>query len=296
MPQVDRATLAVVQMSMTDRLEDNVAKAVSLVREAAEKGANIVLLPELFENLYFCQVEREEYFALAHPVENHPFLARFQDLARELGVVLPISFFEKSGQAHYNSLAMIDADGRFLGVYRKSHVPDGPGYEEKYYFNLGDTGFKAWDTKYGTVGVGICWDQWYPESARAMTLLGAELLLYPTAIGSEPQEVETPNTHFMWQRAMQGHAVSNVVYLGAANRVGTENVQGHEQTYYGHSFLADFTGEKQRELGEGEEGILLMDLDYAGARQFRAGMGFFRDRRPELYGPLMTLDGKTRRD
>ncbi|AFZ67934.1 N-carbamoylputrescine amidase [Deinococcus peraridilitoris] len=292
--KVDTAKLAVVQMSMSDSLEENVTKAERFVREAAAQGANIVLLPELFENLYFCQVEREEYFALAHDVEGHPFLQRFQQLARELGVVLPISFFEKSGQAHYNSLAMIDADGTFLGVYRKSHIPDGPGYEEKYYFNLGDTGFKAWQTRYGTIGVGICWDQWYPETARAMTLQGAELLLYPTAIGSEPQEVETPNTHFMWQRAMQGHAVSNVVYLGAANRIGTENVEGHEQTYYGHSFLADFTGEKRAELGPQEEGVLLMDLDYAKARQFRAGMGFFRDRRPELYGTLLTLDGKTR--
>lgn len=300
MTRADRATLAVVQMSMTDTLEENVTKAERLVRDAAAQGANIVLLPELFENLYFCQLEREEFFALAHDVDGHPFLGRFQELARELGVVLPVSFFEHSGHAHYNSLAMIDADGTLMGVYRKSHIPDGPGYEEKYYFNLGDTGFKVWDTRFGRIGVGICWDQWYPETARAMALMGAELLLYPTAIGSEPEEVETPNSHHMWQRAMIGHAVSNVVYLAAANRIGLErlpkgNGEHAEQTFYGHSFIADYTGEKRQEFGETEEGVLTLELDYAKARQFRAGMGFFRDRRPDLYAPLLTLDGKTRR-
>jgi len=177
--------LAIVQMSITDQLEYNLERAEHFVREAALEGANIVLLPELFENLYFCQLEREEYFALAHPVEGHPFLGRFGDLARELEVVLPISFFEKAGQAYFNSLAMLDADGTMMGVYRKSHIPDGPGYEEKYYFNPGDTGFRTWHTRFGSIGVGICWDQWFPECARAMTLLGADLLLYPTAIGSE---------------------------------------------------------------------------------------------------------------
>ncbi len=298
--RTDNVRLAVVQMSMTDVLEENVAKAERLVRDAAREGANVVLLPELFENLYFCQAEREEFFELAHEVEGHPFLGRFQDLARELGVVLPVSFFEKAGHAHYNSLATIDADGTLLGVYRKSHIPDGPGYEEKYYFNPGDTGFKVWDTRFGRIGVGICWDQWYPETARAMMLMGAELLLYPTAIGSEPEEVETPNSHEMWQRAMIGHAVSNSVYVGAANRIGTETVEHGDgkttqATFYGHSFISDFTGEKLAEFGETEEDVLLLDLDYAKSRKFRAGMGFFRDRRPELYGPLLTMDGRTRR-
>jgi len=289
-------TVAVIQMSMSDVVADNVDKGERLVRQAAAEGAGLILLPELFENLYFCQAEREEYFALAHPVAGHPFLGRFQNLAQELGVVLPVSFFEAAGQAHYNSLATIDASGELLGVYRKSHIPDGPGYEEKYYFNPGDTGFKVWDTRHGRVGVGICWDQWYPETARAMMLLGADFLLYPTAIGSEPAEVATPNSYQMWQRAMAGHAVSNNSYVGAANRIGTETVEGTQQTYYGHAFVADYTGELVAEFGSGDEGALLHRLDLAAARKFRAGMGFFRDRRPELYGPLLTLDGHTRRD
>lgn len=286
--------LAVVQMSMTQVLQENVDKAVSLVREAAQNGAQIILLPELFENYYFCQLEREDYFELAHPVEGHPFLSTFQELARELNVVLPVSFFEKAGQAHYNSLAMFDADGTFMGVYRKSHIPDGPGYEEKYYFNPGETGFKSWQTRYGNIGVGICWDQWYPECARIMTLLGADLLLYPTAIGSEPAEVESPNSHHMWQRAMIGHAVSNSTYVAAANRIGTEKIEHAEATFYGHSFISDYTGEIHQELESGKEGILYLDLDFKAAQKFRAGMGFFRDRRPQLYGPLLTMDGKTK--
>ncbi len=286
--------LAVVQMSMTADRDHNVAKATQMVREAAAQGAHIVLLPELFENLYFCQVEREKFFALAHPVENHPFLPYFQRLAQELGVVLPISFFEKAGQAYYNSLALIDASGEVLGVYRKSHIPDGPGYEEKYYFNPGDTGFKAFSTRFGCVGAGICWDQWFPECARSMALLGAELLLYPTAIGSEPAEAGGTDTKDMWQRAMIGHAVANLCYLAAANRVGTEVVEGHTQTFYGSSFIADYMGNKLAEAGRSEETVLLAELNLEEARAFRAGFGFFRDRRPELYGPLLTLDGKTR--
>jgi N-carbamoylputrescine amidase len=287
--------LAVIQMSMTDQLEANLEKAVGLVREASSRGARLVLLPELFENLYWCQVQREEYFALANPVEGHPFISRFQELARELNVVLPLSFFERAGQAHYNSLAMIDSSGEVLGVYRKSHIPDGPGYTEKYYFNPGDTGFKSFETGVGAVGVGICWDQWYPESARAMALQGAEVLLYPTAIGSEPEEANSTDTRAMWQRAMIGHAVSNSCYLGAANRVGTETVAGLTQTYYGSSFIADYTGEKLVEADTSEETVLVAELNLVRARAFRASMGFFRDRRPELYAPLMTLDGKTRR-
>ena len=292
--------LGIVQMGMTDDLETNVSKAVAMVREAASRGANLILLPELFENLYWCQVQRESYFNLAHPFADHPFISRFQNLARELNVVLPVSFFEKAGQAHYNSLAMIDSSGKVLGVYRKSHIPDGPGYMEKYYFNPGDTGFKAFPTHPGgsnraTVGAGICWDQWYPESARAMALLGAEILLYPTAIGSEPVEAGGTDTRAMWQRAMVGHAVSNLCYIGAANRVGTESVEGLAQTYYGSSFIADYTGEKIAEANTTEETVLVAELDLEVARGFRASFGFFRDRRPELYGPILTLDGSTRK-
>jgi N-carbamoylputrescine amidase len=287
-------TLAVVQMSMSENLNDNLAKAGHYVEKAAQQGATLILLPELFENLYWCQVQRPEYFALANPVAGHPFLGHFQALARQLGVVLPLSFFERSGQAHYNSLAMIDSNGEILGVYRKSHIPDGPGYLEKYYFNPGDTGFKAFDTASGSIGAGICWDQWYPESARAMALLGAEVLLYPTAIGSEPEEAGAIDTSEMWQRVMIGHAAANCCYLAAANRVGTEVVAGLSQRYYGRSFIADYTGSKLAEAGD-EETILFAELDLAKARSFRASMGFFRDRRPDLYGPLLTLDGKQRR-
>lgn len=286
--------LAIVQMSMTNRLQPNLEKGVAFIKQAAAQGAQIVLLPELFENLYFCQEEREAYFDLAHPVQGHPFLGLMQDLAQELAVVLPVSFFERAGQAYYNSLAMIDASGNLMGVYRKSHIPDGPGYEEKYYFNPGDTGFKVWSTQYGQIGVGICWDQWYPEAARIMALMGADLLLYPTAIGSEPAEAGGLDTKDLWQRAMIGHAVCNCVYLAAPNRIGSETVGHSSQSFYGHSFIADYMGNKLAEYGAQQEGLLLADLDFAAAKRFRAGMGFFRDRRPQLYGPLLTLDGYTR--
>ncbi|MEJ2291366.1 MAG: N-carbamoylputrescine amidase [Deinococcales bacterium] len=284
----DTVRLAVVQMACSDRLENNLAKAEGFVREAARQGAQIVLLQELFENLYFPQLERDELFALAHPVDDHPFLERFGALAGELGVVLPVSFFERAGQAYFNSLAMVDADGRRLGVYRKSHIPDGPGYEEKFYFNPGDSGFQAWRTRYGVIGVGVCWDQWFPEAARAMALKGADVLLYPTAIGSEPPEAGELDTQPLWRRAMIGHAVCNCTYLAAANRVGTEG----STTFYGSSFVSDYRGELMAEADRAAETVLYADLDLAAARRFRAGFGFFRDRRPELYGPLMTLDGK----
>jgi N-carbamoylputrescine amidase len=286
--------LGIVQMSCTDKLEQNVKKALAKVREAAKNGAKIILLQELFENLYFCQLEREQYFLLAHPLKNHPFIAQFQELAKKLKVVLPVSFFERAGQAHYNSLAMIDADGNLLGVYRKSHIPDGPGYEEKFYFNPGDTGFQTWQTRYGSIGVGVCWDQWFPEAARAMALQGADLLLYPTAIGSEPTEVGGLDTKEMWQRAMIGHAVSNGCYLAAANRVGTEMIAGLEQTFYGSSFISDYMGNKLSEANRSEETILYAELDFAAAKSFRASFGFFRDRRPDLYGSLLTFDGRSR--
>ena len=287
--------LAVVQMSMTSNTDQNVEKAISFVRDAVARGANLVLLPELFENLYWCQVQREQYFSLANPLESHPFIPKFQALAKELNVVLPISFFERANHAYFNSLAMIDLSGELLGLYRKSHIPDGPGYTEKYYFNPGDTGFKAFPTSAGNVGAGICWDQWYPESARAMALQGAEILLYPTAIGSEPEAAGTPDTRHMWQRVMIGHAVANLCYLGAANRVGTETVEGLVQSYYGSSFICDYTGEKMSEANDTEETILISELNLETAKVFRASFGFFRDRRPELYGSLLTLDGKTRK-
>ena len=282
--------IALVQMACTDDLDVNVDRAEEHVRAAAAQGARLVLLPELFEYLYWPQVEAEELFALAHEVEGHPFLGRFQALAAELGVVLPVSFFERAGHAHFNSLQMIDADGTPLGLYRKSHIPDGPGYEEKYYFNPGDTGFRAWRTRVGTVGVGICWDQWYPECARSMALQGAELLLYPTAIGSEPVASGGLDTRDMWQRVMQGHAVANAMYVAAANRVGTES----EATFYGSSFVADPTGAKVSEAERADETLVFADLHLDAARRFRAGFGFFRDRRPELYGALMTSDGVSR--
>jgi N-carbamoylputrescine amidase len=290
-----KTTLAIVQMRMSDVLEENVMKATAFIRDAAARGATIVLLPELFEGYYWPQVQRERFFARAHPVDNHPFIPQFQALARELGVVLPLSFFERAGHAHYNSLVMIDASGETVGLYRKSHIPDGPGYMEKYYFTPGDTGFRAFPTRAGTLGAAICWDQWYPECARAMALQGAEVLLYPTAIGSEPEPAGSMDTSGMWQRVMMGHAVANACYLGAANRVGTEAIEGFEQTFYGASFIADFTGEKIAEAGRTEEAMLVASLNLDEARAFRAGMGFFRDRRPDLYTPLLTSDGRTRR-
>ncbi len=285
--------LGIVQMAVSDVLDDNVAKAIAFVREAAGRGATAVLLPELFEGYYWPQAQRERFFERAHAIEGHPVIGRVQELARELRVVLPLSFFEKSGHAYYNSLVMIDSTGELLGLYRKSHIPDGPGYMEKYYFAPGDTGFKAFPTKSGTLGAAICWDQWYPETARAMALQGAEVLLYPTAIGSEPDAAGPMDTSRMWRRVMVGHAVANACYLGAANRVGTETVEGASQTFYGTSFICDFGGEILAEAGRMEETVLVAPLNLDEARSFRAGMGFFRDRRPDLYGPLLTRDGKT---
>ena len=288
-------TLGVVQMRMSDVLDDNIARAIAAVRDAASRGATLVLLPELFEGLYWPQAQREEFFARAHPVDGHPFIPQFQALARELNVVLPLSFFERAGHAHYNSLVMIDASGDILGLYRKSHIPDGPGYMEKYYFTPGDTGFQAFATKAGTIGAAICWDQWYPEAARAMSLRGAEVLLYPTAIGSEPETAGAIDTRAMWQRVMIGHAVANACYLGAANRVGTEKVAGLEQTFYGSSFIVNYAGETLAEANRTDEAVLVAPLDLDMARSFRAGMGFFRDRRPDLYRALLTSDGTTSR-
>ncbi|WGL61061.1 N-carbamoylputrescine amidase [Pigmentibacter sp. JX0631] len=279
--------LAIIQMQMSNNLEENIKKATDFIKNAVINNAKIILLPELFENHYFCQEQYDHLFSLASPVTNHPFLSHFQSIAKEYNVVLPISFFEKAGQAYFNSLAMIDASGEILGVYRKTHIPDGPCYQEKYYFNPGDSGFKVWDTKYGKIGVGICWDQWFPESARIMTLLGADLLLYPTAIGSEPPEAHAIDTKDMWQRAMIGHAVCNSVYLAAPNRVGTEK----NMTFYGSSFICDYMGNKLTEADKNSETILYAELNLSEASTFRAGMGFFRDRRPEKYKTILSLDG-----
>jgi N-carbamoylputrescine amidase len=273
--------VAAIQCAFTDDLDTNVARVEALVRAAAAQGAQVILSSELFEGLYFCREEKDAFFAWAKPVAGHPTIARFQRLAKELGVVLPVSFFERDGQAFYNSLAMVDADGALLGIYRKSHIPDGPGYEEKFYFRPGNTGFKAWATRFGCLGVGICWDQWYPECARAMMLLGADLLLYPTAIGTEPEDPGL-DTKDLWQRAMIGHAVSNMVPVVAANRTGVEG----GQTFYGHSFIANHRGDKVAELGRTEAGLITADLDFDEIRRNRASFGFFRDRRPDLYGIL----------
>ena len=278
-----QVTVAATQMACTWDRAANIAGAESLVREAAANGAQIVLIQELFETPYFCKDQKKEHFDLAHPVKGHPVLARMSALAAELKVVLPVSFFERAHNAYYNSLVVLDADGANLGLYRKSHIPDGPGYQEKYYFRPGDTGFKAWKTKYGTIGVGICWDQWYPEAARAMVLEGAEVLLYPTAIGSEPYD-ESLDTRQRWQRAMQGHAVANAVPIVAANRIGVEDNDGVSQRYYGHSFIADHTGEIIAELGEADEGVIVARFDLDAIAAYRADWGFFRDRRTDLYG------------
>lgn len=273
--------VAVLQCALGGVREHNVARVEELVVEAAARGANVILPPELFEGPYFCKVEDEDLFAEARPVEGNGTIARFSALAARLGVAIPVSFFEKDGHHYYNSLAMIDADGSVLGVYRKSHIPDGPGYEEKFYFRPGDTGFRTWSTRFGRIGVGICWDQWFPECARAMMLQGAELLLYPTAIGSEPHDPSL-DTRRLWQRAMVGHAVSNVVPVAAANRIGDED----GQVFYGHSFLSDHRGEIVTEIEAGREGVATATFDLDAIAKSRAAFGFFRDRRPDLYGAL----------
>lgn len=286
-----RITVAGVQLAVGSERDANVARAEAMVREAASRGARLVLLPELFTVPYFCKDQDPAHFALAAPVEGHPLLARMSRLAAELGVVLPVSFFERANQAHFNALAMIDADGRVLGVYRKSHIPDGPGYQEKFYFNPGDTGFRVWQTRVGTIGVGICWDQWFPEAARIMVLMGAELLLYPTAIGSEPQD-PTLDSRGHWQRVMQGHAAANMVPVVAANRIGTEVGRSCSITFYGSSFATDGTGAILDQRGPGEEGLVLAEYDLDRLARARAAWGLFRDRRPDLYVPLLSLDGQ----
>lgn len=272
---------AALQASFGDDMDANIAKVERLIRAAAKDGAQVILPSELFQGPYFCKREETRWFAAAYPYREHPAVLRLAPLARELGVVLPVSIFERVGQEYYNSLVMLDADGAVLGLYRKSHIPDGPGYEEKFYFRPGDTGFKVWNTKFGRLGVGICWDQWFPEAARAMMLAGAEILFYPTAIGSEPENPAL-DTAPRWRRAMLGHAVSNVVPVVAANRIGDEE----GQTFYGTSFISDEGGEIVAELGRKEEGVIAASFDLDRISELRAGWGFFRDRRPELYGAL----------
>ncbi len=280
-------TVAGIQCALSDDLKENTQKISHWVEQAAREGAQVILPSELFQGHYFCKEEKAEFFSRALPANGHPLIEHFSVMARKLGVVIPVSFFEKEGQAYFNSVAVLDADGTCLGVYRKSHIPDGPGYEEKYYFNPGNTGFQVWQTRYGRIGVGICWDQWFPECARSMVLQGADILFYPTAIGSEPGNPDALFTKNRWQRAMIGHAVSNVVPVVAANRTGQETTQ----SFYGHSFICDEAGEKIQELENGKEGVLLASFDLDYVRATRAAWGFFRDRRPELYGAVLTSDG-----
>jgi N-carbamoylputrescine amidase len=275
-------TVAAIQASFGPDMTANIDKAEGLVREAAKAGAQLVLPPELFQGIYFPTRQDPKWFATAYPVRKHPAVLALQKLANQLGVVIPISFFEQDGPRFYNSVAVADADGEILGVYRKSHIPDGPGYQEKYYFRPGDTGFKAWRTRAGTIGAGICWDQWYPEAARAMVLEGAEILLYPTAIGSEPYDPDL-DTHRRWQLVMQGHAVANAVPVVTANRIGVEENDGVTQKFYGHSFIADHTGALVARFGEEDEGVLVHTFDLDEIARYRADWGFFRDRRPDLY-------------
>ena len=279
-------TLAATQFACGWDIEKNLARAEALVRQAAGQGAQIILLQELFETPYFCQDQSADHYALARPFADNPVIARFARLAGELGVVLPVSFFERAGHSHFNSLAMVDADGSVLGLYRKSHIPDGPGYQEKFYFTPGDTGFKVWKTRYGMVGAGICWDQWFPESARAMALLGAEILFYPTAIGTEPPPAPPVDSRDHWRRVMQGHAGANYMPLVASNRIGRETGQAGEVTFYGSSFIASPTGEIVAELGRSGEGVVTASFDLDVIGKMRGSWGLFRDRRPDLYGPL----------
>ncbi len=285
-----KVTIATTQMACGPNQAGNIERAAALVRRAADDGAQIILLQELFATPYFCKDQKQESFALAAPADDHPVIETMRKLAAELRVVLPISFFERANAAHYNSMAMVDADGSILGVYRKAHIPDGPGYQEKFYFNPGDTGFQVYDTRYAAVGCAICWDQWFPEAARIMALKGAELLLYPTAIGSEPQDA-TLDSLDHWTRVMQGHAGANVMPLMAANRIGEEPGDSGDITFYGSSFIAGPTGELVARAGRDEEAVLTATFDLDDLRAKRASWGVFRDRRPELYSALLTSDG-----
>lgn len=287
--------VAAVQMSIPDTAEKSIEKADKLVREAAERGANVILLPELFENPYFCQERKYESYALAEALEENRAVKHFRKLAKELGVVLPISFYERDINTLYNSLAMIDADGSILGVYRKTHIPDDHFYQEKFYFTPGDTGFRVFDTRFGKIGAGICWDQWFPEAARCMALMGAEILLYPTAIGSEPVLQCDSMPH--WRRCMQGHSAANIMPVIAANRTGTETVtpctenqnQSSSLTFYGSSFITDCTGEIVESADRESDTVLVHEFDLDEIDEMRLSWGIFRDRRPEMYGNICNI-------
>lgn len=288
-----KVNVACTQMACSWDTEANVDRAESLVRQAAQQGANIVLLQELFETPYFCIDTQEKHFGLASTLEHQATVSRFKALARELDVVIPVSFFERAGLAYYNAVAVIDADGQIAGHYRKSHIPDFPAYEEKFYFSPGDTGFMAMDTRFGRIGVGICWDQWFPEAARAMVLQGAEILFYPTAIGSEVYKPGLDSRDH-WQLVMRGHAAANLVPVVASNRIGMEQSGSLEMEFYGSSFIANHVGEILECADRETETVLMASLDLDACAEYRRDWGVFRDRRPDLYGPLLTLDGKTR--
>ncbi|MBZ4682791.1 MAG: amidohydrolase [Fusobacteriales bacterium] len=286
-----KVKVAATQMACSWDIDENIKNAEKLVREAHSKGAQIILLQELFETVYFCQKEKPDFFKYAVELEENKAVKHFQKIAKELNVVLPISFYERKNRAKYNSIAVIDAEGEILGVYRKTHIPDGPGYEEKFYFNPGDTGFKVFNTKYAKIGIGICWDQWFPETARALALLGAELIFYPTAIGSEPQD-STIDSKNHWQMCMRGHAASNITPVIASNRIGTEVVDDSQITFYGSSFIAGPEGEMLHEADRVSETVLVHEFDLDEIELKRSSWGIFRDRRPEKYDVLTSLDGE----
>ena len=286
-----KVTVAATQMTCCWEIDENISKAKKIINDAANKDANIILLQELFQTPYFCIEYDEEIFRLAKPFKNNVLLNEMAEISKKLNVVLPISYFEKENNAYYNSIAVIDSDGTILGNYRKSHIPDGAGYLEKYYFNPGDTGFKVWKTKFGNIGIGICWDQWFPEAARIMALKGADILFYPTAIGDEPRMSQYDSSE-AWQRVMQGHAAANVMPVVASNRIGFESVKGQTNGFYGRSFICDRTGKILSEASRDKEEIITAEIDTEEDHLFRRNWGLFRDRRVDLYKELLTLDGK----
>jgi N-carbamoylputrescine amidase len=285
--------LAAIQFSCSWDREQNVATAERLVRRAAGQGAQVVLIPELFETPYFCAVQNSRYYDLAHPLSGHPTVTHFRRVAADLGVVIPVSVYERAGTALFNTVVVVDADGKVVGHYRKSHIPQAPGYEEKYYFSPGDTGFEPLATAYGKLGIAICWDQWFPEAARALVLRGAEFLMYPTAIGTEPNDPGVDSMEH-WRVVMRGHAGANMVPVVAANRIGRELTGEVAMTFYGSSFIADHLGALAATADRESEEVLVQSFDLEVCRAYRQGWGCFRDRRPDLYGALLSLDGSTR--
>ena len=292
---MSEVTVAATQMACSWDTQANVDTAESMIREAASRGAQIILIQELFETPYFCIEQAFKHLDLATPVEDSPVIKRMSALAKELSVVLPVSWFERAGNAFFNSMAMVDADGSVLGVYRKTHIPNAIGYQEKQYFSPGDTGFKVWDTRYARVGLGICWDQWFPEAARCMALMGAEILLYPTAIGDEPGDPGAPDSMPHWQNTMCGHAAANILPLVASNRIGTEKAttSDMQMTFYGSSFIADEIGNKVEVANRSDQAVLVHSFDLAEIKSYRETWGVYRDRRPDQYAALATYDGRT---